>query len=256
MLLNFVMRFLSGFYKLANTKVIILGNQKSGTTAIAKLLADSINRNVLLDTPLLWEPSFSNIKRGKLSLEQIIQSNKYFFSKTIVKEPNLTFFLEEILRIYPSTVKYVFIVRDPRDNIRSLLNRVNLPGDLESIDPYYDFLTKHEKVLFNREVMSYSSHHYVEQLSERWNQALSNYEKYQERILLVKYEDFQKNKILFIENLAKNLGLKPISNISSKIDIQYQPKGNTEISWLEFYGRNNLSKIEKCCRDFMVKMGY
>jgi len=112
-----ILRNVNFLYNLNQTKVIILGNQKSGMTAIAKLLAINTGENVLLDSPLLWEPNFSKIYRGELELKDLVNQNKYYFSRSIIKEPNLTFLYEDLIKVYSSSVKYLFIVRDPRDNI-------------------------------------------------------------------------------------------------------------------------------------------
>ncbi len=256
MFYELVKKLLKNNYNLSETKLIVLGNQKSGTTAIAKLLALSTNQSILLDTSLLWQPHLSKLLKSKGNLNKVIDSNKRFFSRAIIKEPNLTFFIDELLEIYPSTTQYVFIVRDPRNNIRSLLNRVNIPGNLKSFDKTNFKLSIHEEVLFNKEVMNYSSTNYIEQLAERWNLTFSHYEKNKSNITLVKYEDFIQNKVLFIESLASSLSLNPKIDITTKIDIQYQPKGDQNIHWIDFYGKQNLNIIEQTCAHFMQKLNY
>ena len=75
-------------------------------------------------------------------------------------------------------------------------------------------------------------------------------------ILLVKYEDFLKNKELYIKNLAETLGIPSIISISAHIDVQFQPKGNQKVDWLEFFGEENLAAIEDICCKYMQIFSY
>jgi len=243
-------------FDLKNTEIIVLGNQKSGTTAITKLLGLNIGKNTLLDSPLLWEPNLSKIAVGDISLKNIITKNKYYFGRSIIKEPNLTFFYDKLKSIYPSSVKFIFIVRDPRDNIRSLLNRIKVPGNLDTIERYTQHFTNHEKVLFDKKIINYSSDHYIEQLAERWVTAVNIFLNAPEKFVLVKYEDFNKDKVNYINQLSKKMGYQIKNDISSKVNIQYQPKGNQNISWKDFFGIKNLKKIQDTCGLQMKKLGY
>lgn len=256
MLRSAFLKISNNFFDLRNTQIIILGNQKSGTTAIAKLLAENTGKSILLDTPLLWEPNLSEIFYGKISLEKIINKNKYYFSRQIIKEPNLTFLYDQLISIYPNSVKFIFIVRDPRDNIRSLLNRIKVPGNLQNIDSYTPQFTNHEKVLFNKDIIPYSSNHYIKQLAERWVKAVSVYLAAKENFTLVKYEDFNKSKLKFINDLSLKMGCELKNDISSKINIQYQPKGDRSVKWEDFFGLENLEQIIAICKESMQKIGY
>ena len=256
MLRSFIHRAINDCYKLESTRIIVLGNQKSGTTAIAKLLAEHTAQSVLLDTPLIWEPNLTRMVKEKTSLEKIINHNKYYFSRQIIKEPNLTFFFDELISVYPASVKYIFIVRDPRDNIRSLLNRIKVPGNLNDIGKYIQNFTIHERVLFDKKIIPYNSDHYIEQLAERWVRAVDVYHKYKTKLTLVRYEDFKKSKATFINDLALQMGCVAKKDISAIVDIQYQPRGNQEVSWSDFFGKENLDRINKICRPYLQELGY
>ncbi len=256
MLRSFFLRTVNNLYDLEQTRVIVLGNQKSGTTAIAKLLALISGKKVLLDSPLLWEPNLSRIATGKIDLLTLINDHKYYFARPIVKEPNLTFLFDQVVRIYPPSVKFVFIVRDPRDNIRSILNRLKVPGNLVNLDSYYPNFSIHEKAIFDKNIFSYQTDHYISQLAERWNMAADIYFRSEEDVYLVRYEDFKRDKVSFISNLALKMGFKPKFDIAAKIDIQYQPKGNHDISWLDFFGQKNLDRIINICGSGMQRVGY
>ena len=256
MIHRLMLKSINIFYNLSNTKLIILGNQKSGTTAIAKLISLQTGKKNLLDTPLLWQPNLSKIINQKIKLSSIIESNKYYFGRPIIKEPNLTFFYEQLRSIYPSHVKYIFIVRDPRDNIRSLLNRIKVPGNLDNIDSYFNNFSIHEQALFDNEILPYESEHYIEKLAEKWIFAVRVYFRSTNDFHLARYEDFIKDKTSYITNLTKKIGLEPKYDISSKIDTQFQPKGNNELSWLEFFGKKNLQRVNLICEKYLRKLDY
>jgi hypothetical protein len=40
------------------------------------------------------------------------------------------------------------------------------------------------------------------------------------------------------------------------VDVQYQPRGDRGVSWLEFFGRENLRRIEGICGGRMAQLGY
>lgn len=141
-------------------------------------------------------------------------------------------------------------MRDPRDNIRSILNRYRVPGDLpELTGEYWDRLTAARKLTFDSQWLGLKQDHYIGMLAARWNLAVELFRRYQDKTRLVKYEDFLNNKVQEVEALARSIGLKPINDITSLVDIQYQPKGNPHVDLRNFFGGPNLSRIEEICKE-------
>jgi hypothetical protein len=104
--------------------IFVLGNQKSGTTAIAALFARLSGQTVTLDLfREVWWPTYQGIPSGDVSFDAFVARNRWGFSRDIVKEPNLTLFPDALAERFPEA-RTIFVVRDPRDNIRSLLNRL------------------------------------------------------------------------------------------------------------------------------------
>ncbi|UOQ45696.1 sulfotransferase [Halobacillus salinarum] len=240
--------------------IFVIGNQKSGTSAIGALLADISGKSVAIDLPGILEPNQLKIHNKEISFPEFIERNKYDFSKEVIKEPSLTFLYEEVHDYFPES-QFVFIVRDPRDNIRSILNRVNIMGNLETIDDP-DSRRKlakapkdWERVIDSR-WLGMEGDNYIEWMAHRWNYAIDIYKKHEEQMLLIRYEDFVKDKEAQIASLARKLGLEAINDISSKVDIQYQPAGNKKVNKLEFFGEENLKKIETICGPKMEEFGY
>ncbi len=239
--------------------IIILGNKKSGTTAIAKLLGKATGKTVTSD--VVFRIRKKNFKERlysrTLSFHDFIRKNKLYFSSDIIKDPNFTFFYDEILESFPEK-KIIFIVRDPRDNIRSILNRVSIPGNFEVLDNCYirSIPKKDWQWTIEGRMPSVLGDTYIEKLANRWNLAVDTYINNSDNIVLIRYEDFCKDKVGAIAQLARKVELEPIYDISSQVDVQYQPRGNHNISWLEFFGVDNLHRIENICEEKMKLFGY
>lgn len=241
-----------------DTPVIVLGNQKSGTSAVAQLLGRATGRSVRVDFfHLLRGVEEERLHSGKRSFDDFISRYPQFFSQDVVKEPGLTFFYEELKKAFPKA-KFVFVLRDPRDNIRSLLNRLSIPGDLDEISE------RHYKAMPNdiwRYIVSgrdlkISKGNYAERMAERWLRAVRVFENNKEDFFLLRYEDFLEDKVASITNLAVSLGLESVGDISPIADKPFQPGGDNSASWEEFYGGINLERINQIVSDTAVRYGY
>ncbi|MCP8617493.1 sulfotransferase family protein [Salirhabdus salicampi] len=238
----------------------VLGNQKSGTSAIGALLAQLTDRSVAIDLPGICEPVQPKLHRGDLSFQKFVQKNAYDFSKDIIKEPSLTFLYDELRTHFPNA-KVVFIIRDPRDNIRSILNRVGIPGHLHNItDRKWRRQLKKapkdwERVIDSR-WMGVKGENYIEWMAHRWNVAADIYTQNKDDMMFIRYEDFVKDKERAIRQLANELDLPHVHDISDKVDIQYQPAGNRNVKKHEFFGEHNLTRIHRICGDRMASFGY
>ncbi len=238
----------------------ILGFQKGGTTAISRLLSLASNKTLTPDflrsiphTTLELE-----LRYGLLSFDNFIEKYKYEFSNDLIKEPLLTFFTDELFHHFPKA-KYLFIVRDPYQNIRSILNRLKIPGNLQDIDMFqWEELKKTPKwkISLQSEMIGIPSHDYIEAMAHRWNFAVQTYLTNKDKFILVKYEDFNKDKEKYIYELCKKMKLNIINDISEHVNVQYQPKGNRNMDIEEFFGETNLKKIKSICGVNMKKLGY
>lgn len=238
--------------------IFICGNYKTGSTAIGALLALAAGQKRILD--IFWRtPGSVKIKllKKELPLEWYVNRYRYLFSKKIVKEPDLIFYMDQLLALFPRG-RYVFLLRDPRDNIRSILNTIHLPGNAED-------LTEEQlnalpgsiwRLAMEGRLFGVQGENYIATQALRWNRILELYERYADQMILLKYETFRQNKAAEIYALAEQLGLPIKANIASRVDDQYQPKGDHSVTWLEFFGRDNLATIESICRKKMEQYGY
>ena len=249
-------RILSPVVSVSSKPVIILGNQKSGTTAIAALLAHLTGKSVTLDIEPLWRFPDLALFRKEIPFASFVTKNRYLFSRDIIKEPWLTFFYNDLRSIFPDA-KYVFVIRDPRENIRSLLNRLKLPGDLEQLT-WEDIQQLEPKwqIIFMGDLIGVPQGHYIEILAHRWVEAAKIYLKNQDNMILVQYESFELNKMKTIEQLAEQLGFEPKYSIKSLIHKPFQPPGNRKISLVDFFGEKNLKRIHKVCAEYMEIFHY
>jgi hypothetical protein len=93
-------------------------------------------------------------------------------------------------------------------------------------------------------------------LASRWNLFVQTYMAHQQEMQLCRYEDFLGDKIGEIHQICQDLGITVTTDIHSEVDVQYQPKGDRKVDWLEFFGEDNLNRINTICKPAMDLMGY
>ncbi|NNE15809.1 MAG: hypothetical protein HKN51_12575 [Saprospiraceae bacterium] len=219
----------------------IFGMQKAGTSVIAGLLAMRTGKSVTIDTPLLWQPYLNQIQTGVLDFSSHIRENPEPFSKDIIKEPNASLIIDRIMSCFVLE-KYVFIYRNPFDLIRSILDRLNLPGNELNISI--------DSVHENWEHIFGNGDNYIENLSNLWVRIYSQFDLINSRnCILVKYEDFNTDKLQVIDGLCEQLDLKPKYSITEKMNSQFQPKGNSSVNLKLFFGEENIETINRITND-------
>lgn len=245
----------------------MLGNQKSGTTAIAALLAECIGEPFISDVLYTNKLKLKDLLEERPSLEALAEKNPESFRATVVKDNDFTFLYPSLARAFPDA-GFVFIVRDPRQNIRSILNRLQLPGDLDGLsEEQYAHLRK--KVSGWHTILTGSSFgpgdgssdgsspgHYIDVLADRWVRANEVYLAASDRMTLVRYEDFDAAKRPVVERLATELGFPVVNDISPSKDKQYQPLGDRSVTPEAFFGAENLERVERRCASLMPSFGY
>jgi hypothetical protein len=237
--------------------IIILGNQKSGTTAIAALLAEMTGLSATLDLKKeMKNPVIDKIKTGELSMDEFVRMNKLDFSRDIIKEPSLSPFYRELAERFPEA-RFVMVIRDPRDNIRSILNRLRLPGSLTDLGgAHRSEITRAWELIIDGRWLGLGGDNYIEMLAARWDYIADLYLDNAGRMVLLRYEEFTRDKVAALDGLAAALGLEKKRDVSRRVDVQFQPAGDRSVRWGEFFGTDNLSRIERICSQRMKKLGY
>ncbi|MDR5865947.1 sulfotransferase family protein [Halomonas koreensis] len=240
--------------------VVILGNQKTGSTAIAALLSEATQQSVTLDLKKAipdvgWQLC---IKHNVMKFSDVAYKYRSDFKRSIIKEPCLTFFYDEVRELMPNA-KFVFIQRDPFQNIRSILNRLGIPGDLQNInlDDWPELAkTPVWRLVLDSTWLGRDSGSYIEGLAHRWDLAAKECLNGDKEFFVIKYEDFIKDKEGAIYSLADSLGMEIKKNISGNVDVQYQGRGNSAVSVKDFFGMRNCEIIRNICGESADKLGY
>ncbi|MFI8622633.1 sulfotransferase family protein [Marinomonas sp. NPDC078689] len=240
--------------------IFILGTQKTGTTAIAALLAKSCNEEVTLDLlKSIKDPAWLlRVSYGLQPFSDIVAKYEKDFSKKMIKEPWLTYFYEDLVTLYPKA-KFVMVVRDPFSTIRSVLNRLQIPGDKARIDQdaYTDLTNiKIWKLALDSSWSGRPSEDYITAMAHRWDIASRVYLDNQDRFHLIRYEDFNADKQAAIAALSTALGYHSHGDIEPYLDIQYQVKGKRDTDLKAFFGDENYQKIARICGDSAAQLGY
>lgn len=248
---------LFSFYHLSENPIIIFGNQKSGTSAIAGLLGAASGLSYSLDVPSIYkQKNFEELINGQKKLDEIIQKyGKIEFSRDLIKEPSLTFIYQQVKELYSDSPK-VFIIRNPLDNIRSILNRVDIAGNLISLrrEELSHLPSNWENIVFN-DFLGISYDSYIESLAKRWNLVADVYVQQSNDFILIKYEDFLADKVGTILHSCGRLNLEVKNDISEMVDIQFQPPGRN-IEPKDFFGKINFEIIRYICKDRMKAFNY
>lgn len=243
-------------------QVIFYGNQKSGTTAIAKLFAERAGLTYCNDPLYNFDKGRAILLRFLLvfpsALPLFVKLSKATFKGGVVKDPDFSFMFSSVRAAYRPT-KEVFVCRDPRDNIRSILNRLGVDGHVASRSIGFDELTggnKHWLEILNGFDGFYQGSSVIERLAYRCKANFNTYISNSNDMYLAKYEDFLNGKTEFIDGLIESLSLDGMNSIHDLVDKQYQPKGDNSLSYMEFFGEENLNVINSICREEMQILGY
>lgn len=240
-------------------KVIVAGMPKSGTTAIASLLAEAAGVEVCSDPFHQLDSKGVSFRdelfSGALPLEDLWRQHRSVFGGTVIKDPNFPLFLKELRQLLPDA-QFVFIVREPRDNIRSILSRLKIPGNPAEGHLLLSNVNGTWGRVLNGTSPDMPGSDYLEKMAWRWRLSAERYLENQEQTRLIRYEDFRKDKKAQIESLAGELGFSGLNDISSIVDIQFQPKGERPSNLEDFFGKENLKRIDAIVGPVLKRFGY
>jgi hypothetical protein len=238
--------------------IFIGGNQKSGTTAVGALLAKAVNGSFTNDIFYRCKGAEAKLLSGDWDFPRVRRKLAYCFEAEIIKDPSLFFIRDQVSAVYP-TSKWVFVIRDPRANIRSLLNRLKIPGDLSDLESSHWAAIRQTPgwlPVFEGTGLGGCGNGYIETLARRWLKGAEALKQYQDSSICVRYEDFCAAKDQTIEDLARQLGFTHIQSIRQYADTDFQPRGDRSAQPIDFFGESNLKKIESICQPMMEAFGY
>lgn len=234
--------------------IFILGMQKSGTSAIAALLGLRTGIEPTIDLERDWRrTTVDGAGRDAAAFERFLRRNAVDFARPIVKEPNLTFLVDHLRRRWPES-SLVFVVRDPAETIRSILDRLDLPGDRDAFPTAgLAAIPAAWRVVLDNRWIGVDATHPIESLAGRWRVAAEIAEAHTDAIV-VRYEDFLADKPAVIDDLAARLGLPVVAPIEAHLDRPFQPRGRPR-SPKEVFGAN-LERLWNAAGPVAERLGY
>jgi hypothetical protein len=231
-------------------KYLMVGSESSGTTAISNLLFSNISGlRFLEEGEQQWAWGvYQNVYQNKAQVKDF--SRLHLFDA--IKVPGFATIISEFREFFPNTT-VIYIVRDPRDFVNSAIKtwKVNNTSELKDIP----WVTENW--------LSISNNDPIERLALRWQTYLTRAQQ-QKNVIFVKYEDFCKDKVKTIGELAKEVNL-PFneqrvtklceSQLSHKSVRAYKPTGPG--GWRD--GKltdEEIQRIERICSTEMKEWGY
>jgi hypothetical protein len=240
-------------------RVVVAGMPKSGTTAVAMLMGAAAELDVNSDPFHRLDRRDSQFRdelyAGHISLADLVKRYRSHFAGGLIKDPNFVFFVPGLADAFPGAGR-VMIVRDPRDNIRSILNRLELPGRTDPSPDQRDRLNRTWQRVLDGHTPDLPGENHVEVLAHRWRVAAANYFDHADSLQLIRYEEFVQDKVAAIEALLSKLGLVASKSIDHMVDRQFQPRGDHTVTWQDFFGPERLDSIERICAREMEALGY
>jgi hypothetical protein len=152
------------------------------------------------------------------------------------------------------STRAVIVVRDPWQNIRSILERVDVRGDLDNVVRGKRRINRTWQSALAGSDLGLSPQHYIDVLAKRWLRAAEIADELKDRLALVRYEDFSRDKRGTVERLAKELSLPVVEDISAIVDRPFQPRGRGADPKV-FFGEN-YERIARICGPVATKYGY
>ncbi|TWU67587.1 sulfotransferase [Crateriforma conspicua] len=238
--------------------LLVFGNQKSGTSAIAALLGIATGKSVLIDLFHRFGARATPVLYGTTSLQQIWGQASPYLDREIIKEPEFIFFSDELRAIYADSLR-LFITREPLSNFRSIYNRLGVDG----YSTHLDKRKRHEiqktcplwlpVVEGPRPELRGGT--ILETLALRWKYAANLYLESQDQFTLVRYEDFVADRKGTIEHIATRLNLPIKNDITKASTVQFQPPGKPT-NTLRFFGDKHAKAAFEICQPEADTLGY
>ena len=244
--------------KVNERPVFVIGNQKSGTSAIVSLLAAAAGKSATNDIFTWYSGVESDVINGRIDFLEFVEQARHHFSRDFVKDPSFTFMLPALRARFPDA-RYVFVVRDPRLNIRGILNRVDVPGTVTDLDTAMTERIRRERrgwlpVLEGQGLINERS--LVSRLAHRSRIAMEIAASESGQWPVVRYEDFITDKTGTIAATLHAIGETVANDIAADADRPFQPPSRDRSEPKAFFSSENLADIETICRPMMEVFSY
>ena len=246
-------RLLAPFRSAHPSPVVVLGFQKSGTSAIAGLLGRATGLPTTIDFVGARSPYIDALRSGAEPFESFVRKNALAFSRPIVKEPNLSVFIPQIVEAFDRP-KIVFVVREPASNVKSILDRLKLdPRRLPKSGGWVPPNRTWAEMVGHAKGGDWDP---VESLTRQWVQVNRHAVQHLEDLMLIRYEDFLSDKVGTVERAVAALGMDRVHDIASMVDHQFQPAGNRARKIADVFSETQMDMINQMTADVRCELGY
>lgn len=231
-------------------KLLLVGSESSGSTAISNLLFLSDTSLRFLEegqNQWVWG-AYQNIYQGKQKITDFPRLQLF----DAIKVPGFATILPEFKKFFPNT-KIGYIVRDPRDYVNSAIKtwKVDSVADLANVS------------WVKENWLEICETDPIKRLALRWRTYLRCAESVN-NVIFIRYEDFCSDKAGTIRDLAEAMEISvDMDRIRGLQDHQlshssvrnYKPSGPG--GWRTgLLGPQEIKTIESTCRDEMFRWGY
>lgn len=241
-------------------RCIVLGHQKSGTTAVGALLARCADRGYANDPLYAVDGGRAQVVQRLLgesdALAAVVREHRALFGRTIVKDPDLTFVRPAIGTVFAAAA-VVHVVRSPFATIRSIADRLALSADdLLLPAERLTLPNAHWRLILSGHLPRIDGGCVAEVLARRCSLALETARLDGDAVLRLRYEDFNRRKAETIAELASAVGLSPRIDIRDVVDRPFQLRGRPDVNLQERLGVRCLEIIHSECRSALEAFDY
>ncbi|MAD19762.1 MAG: hypothetical protein CMJ52_06010 [Planctomycetaceae bacterium] len=233
----------------------ILGMQKSGTSAVAGLLSLRTGIPIAIDLAREWRRcTIIRASGSDRAFERYVRRNGIDFARRIVKEPGLTFVYDRLAARWPEARSLV-VVRDPVATIRSIVERLEIPGDADaSAIEMRPLVPQAWHAVLDNRWLGVRSEHYIDQLADRWCIAARLALDVRDGRRMIRYEDFVADKIGVIDEIAGHFEIPIVAEIDAFLEVPFQPPGRRREPKRVF--GPNLERIKRITAPLAHRLGY
>jgi hypothetical protein len=230
-------------------KLLVVGCQKSGTTAISSLLSLGSGWSLLNDPPESWS-LYPRIYQGQAGLGLPLWWK--LRRHDIVKQPGFSTILPYLRRQHLGDYSTLYCVRDPRDAAAAVLERLD-HANAERVAAYMDV-----------EWLGGKASTPAEGVAWRWRRYLEiahDYEQAGNPVTYLSYEAFCERKAEALAEAAAGLGMPlDIEKVRPEIDRPFNKRWNNQIAgpgrWKTDLKDEDAEAILRICAEPMARWGY
>lgn len=232
--------------------ILVAAHPRSGSTAVATLLARHTGLRAFTETGP-WTREFdAAVYTGQVHFSRVLHKYRYEFSHDLMSAADATCILPQMKAALPG-MRTVYVVRDPRDTICSLVERIN-NYDLSTFevrDPRFRWL--------DVDWLIHDESNPHRKLARRWCLFLDIATSIED-VFYFRYEDFCSDKPRCISHIADRLGLRHAVSTVEGWDEQYSKHDRRPIHgpgrWRKMMPAPIARDVEAICRSYMERFGY